>query len=170
MFTLKTVAPEEAQGKVKEVYGIFPPGVPVPAPMLLLSASPDLMGIQAGALKYFMGHPRLSFQVLAAIRYIASRAYDYPFCVSFNKNLLCRAGMSEDDFAALEADMADVPFEENETLLLAFVKKMVADPTSITKTDVDALRAAGWSDADILDAAAHAANLQAPAMLMKAFS
>jgi len=170
MFTLKTVEPEEAEGVVKDIYGIFPPGVPVPAPMRLLSASPGLMAIQAGALRYYMGHPRLSFQLLAAIRYIASRAYDYPFCVSFNKDLLCRAGMAEDDFASLEADMAEVPFEENETALLAFVKKMVSDPKSVTKADVDALRAAGWADADILDAAGHAASLQAPAMLMKAFA
>ena len=56
MFFLKHVEPEAATGKVAEAYGVLPAGFPVPEPLQLLSASPDLAFTQSQVMRYFMNH------------------------------------------------------------------------------------------------------------------
>ena len=46
MFLLDVVKPEDAAGKVAEAYSVFPEGIPVPEPLVMMSASPDLAEIQ----------------------------------------------------------------------------------------------------------------------------
>ena len=61
------------------------------------------------------------------------------------------------------------PLEQRERAMLTFVSKVVRTPERVVREDVAALRALGWQDADILDAAAHGAFMQGHATLMKAF-
>ena len=53
--------------------------------------------------------------------------------------------------AVLE-DYRTAPFSEKERALFAFLAKMIEDSTSMTQADVDAARAAGWSDEALYDA------------------
>jgi alkylhydroperoxidase family enzyme len=49
-------------------------------------------------------------------------------------------------------DVETAPLSEKDRALYAFIKKMVADSTSIGQEDVDGVRKAGWSDEAIYDA------------------
>jgi uncharacterized peroxidase-related enzyme len=53
--------------------------------------------------------------------------------------------------AVLE-DFRSAPISDAEKSLFAFVQKLNAEPASVRRADVDALRAAGWSDEAIFDA------------------
>lgn len=53
--------------------------------------------------------------------------------------------------AVLE-DYRTAPFSEKDRALFAFLAKMIEDSTSIGQDDVDAARAAGWSDEALYDA------------------
>jgi uncharacterized peroxidase-related enzyme len=53
--------------------------------------------------------------------------------------------------AVLE-DFRSAPISDAEKALFAFLQKLNAESSSIRRTDVDALRAAGWSDEAIYDA------------------
>ena len=56
MFILNHVKPEEATGKVAEAYATFPPEVPVPAPLILMSASPVLAQAQTHIIRHYINH------------------------------------------------------------------------------------------------------------------
>src|SRR5512147_751199 len=54
--------------------------------------------------------------------------------------------------AAVLEDYRTAPISEAERALFAFIAKVVEDSTSIGHADLDAARAAGWSDEALYDA------------------
>lgn len=171
MFLLDHVAPENAQGKVAEAYGIFPPGFPAPAPLVMMSASPELCALQSQVIRYFMTHPSIDHGFFAILRFVLAHEYDYPFCRDLNAGLLkSAAGMTDEELAAFARNPENAPLEEEQKALLLFVVKTLRDPKSATKQDIDALRAHGFTDRDIFDAAYHGTSFIAASTLWKAFS
>lgn len=153
MALIQTVSPENAEGDLKKAYDLFKErGVEVPAPLRLISASPEIFKLMIQRNHYYMNHPKLSFPLLAHIRYMVSCRLDYAFCRTFNRNLLMMQGMSEDDFEKMGTDPEESMLEENERLMLSFVLRAMDDPESITAEDIDSLHSAGWNDTDIFDA------------------
>jgi alkylhydroperoxidase family enzyme len=169
MFLLKTVKPEEAAGKVAEAYKVFPKEVGIPTPLQLMSASPGLLERQTGVIGYYMSHKKLTFPLLAAIRYLAALKTGHAFCTEFNGGMLLQMGMSASDLADLKSDPKTSNLEPEEAAMVAFVAKALDDPASVTKADIEALRGQGFEDADIFDALAHGANMYAGSVLFKAF-
>lgn len=174
MFILKHVAREEAarepESKIAKAYAVIPPHVPLPEPLEMMSASPELAMIQSRSLRYFITHEKLDFSFFALLRLIAADHFEYPYCLQLNTTILERAGgMSQEEIEILRRDPAKAPLEEPQLSLFLFVLKLIGDPSSITEDDVNALRNKGWDDKDIFDAAYHAAMMQGPSMLFKAF-
>jgi hypothetical protein len=170
MFMLEHVKPEKAEGKTAEAYSIFPPGFPVPEPLVLMSASPGLMQIQSQVIRHYMTHDKLDMGLLALIRYLVACEYDYPFCIDFNAGVLKMAGgFSEEDLQRLRANPEEAPLEDSQKALLAFVLKVVKKPEKVEKADIEGLREMGWSDRDIFDAAYHGTSMIGASKLYKAF-
>ena len=171
MFMLSHVKPDEATDKVAEAYSVMPPNVPVPEPLVLMSASPELAFQQSGIIRHYLNHERLDMGLLAMIRYLAANAYDYQFCINLNAGILKQAGeMSEEDLEALRNHPEQAPLEESQKALLLFVLKVVKTPDEVKKADIEALREMGWRDQDIFDAAYHGTSMVGASMLFKAFS
>lgn len=170
MFLLHTVRPEEAQGKVAEIYGAFPKEIGVPLALQLMSASPGYLERQFDVIRHFMSHPNLGFQLLAAIRYVVAAKVGHKACEDLNGGLLLRMGMTPEELAALLSDPAKSPLEEREAALFAFVLRAFEEPASVTAADVEALRGLGYADSDVFDALAHAAGMQAGSVMYKAFA
>ena len=168
-FKLDYVDPGQAQGLVKENYSVFPEGVEPPLPFVLMSASPGIQAQGAIRLKYYMSHPNLSPQLMASVRYLCAKVFDYPACIEFNGGLLGRMGATDADLKALVEDLDKAPLEENEITMLKLVDKFVRAPETVTAGDVQACRDAGWTDADVMDVCFQAATMQATGRLMKAF-
>jgi len=171
MFLLNHVAPENAQGKVAEAYSIFPPGFPVPAPLVMMSASTDICALQSEFIRYFMTHQSIDHGFFATLRYVLAHEYDYPFCRELNAGLLKRAaGMTDEELASFAKNPENAPLEDAQKALLLFVVKTLRDPKSTSKQDIDALHDHGFTDQDIFDAAYHGASFIAASTLWKAFS
>jgi alkylhydroperoxidase family enzyme len=171
MFILDHVKPEEASGEVADAYAVFPPQVPVPDPLIMMSASPGLAFAQSQIIRYYMNNERLDTGLLSMIRYVVAHEYGYQFCINFNTGLLQMAGgMTEEELRALKENPEEAPLEESQKALLLFVLKVVKTPEFVDKADVENLHALGWSDQDIFDAAYHGAAMAGPSLLFKAFS
>ncbi len=170
MALIRTVEPGSAEGHTKEIYDTMQKlaGV-VPAPLQLASASPWMLDMMWQSVQYYSRHPRLGFGVLSAIRYLVARHYDYAFCTGFNKKFLMLQGMSEADIEKMEQDPLQVPLDDKDRALAAFVIKAIKTPDAVEKRDVDRLREMGWSDGDVLDAVAHGTNMVGSSILMKTF-
>ncbi|MFZ5451885.1 MAG: hypothetical protein ACOZF2_08470 [Thermodesulfobacteriota bacterium] len=170
MFILNHVKPEDATGKVAEAYGVFPPGLPVPEPLLMMSASPDLAYLQSNIIRYFMGRDKLDLGLLATIRYLVACEFDYPYCIDFNAHLLKIAGgMTPAELDSLRTNPEMALLEDFQKELVLFVLKAVKTPEQVTQAEVEKLRELGWSDQNIFDAVYHGASMVAMSLMFKAF-
>lgn len=170
MFILAYQTPEQATGGTAAIYEYFiNKRSPVPAPLQLLSASPELLRLQFDQIGYFSHHQALSFPLLAAIRFLAAREACYDQCTDLNRIWLSKTGLSAQDLTDLAEGRNVEAFSEAENSLLAVVAKMLRKE-KITEAEVQRLRNQGWQDSDILDACAQGANLISASYLFSAFS
>ena len=171
MFILDHVKPEEATGKAAQAYSIFPKQVPVPEPLVLMSASPDLALAQSEIIRHYMNHETLDTGLLSMIRFVVANEVNYGFCINFNTQMLKLAGgMSDEEIAALKEDPRNAPLEPNQKELLLFVLKVVKTPEQVNSADINKLHELGWTDQDIFDAAYHGASMIGPRALFAAFN
>jgi len=151
---LKTVSPENAQGKVKQAYDFFNEmaGM-VPLPIQMVSTSPDLLSNLINTIHYYVNDSNLSFPLLAHIRLLVAKEEDYPYCLNLNQEVLKNlGGVSQDNIDAALRDESLASLEQNEVEILKFVLKVVRDPASTQKSDIAKLHEYGWTDKDIYEA------------------
>jgi hypothetical protein len=170
MFQIATVSPDQATGKVAELYAAFPKEWGIPEPAKLLSASPGYMERYFATMGYFRSHPNLSAPLLASIRYAVAAKADHVACVDWNGCVLNKMGASAADLEALRAGADKTILDERENAMLRFVLKAVDNPASVGPQDLDALRGLNYADSDIFDALAHAGNMVAGTLIYKTFS
>ena len=170
MALIATAAPENAAGIVKEGYEMFMKNVgAIPRPMELLSASPALFELQLKRIRYFGKHPKLSFALLAHIRYLAACTLDYPYCMDFNRHMLKKLGNDDDTIRAMEKDPGKSMLEENDSAMLTFVIRSMKKPDSITAADIARLKELGWEERDMVDALSQGVGMIDHAIMMQVF-
>ncbi len=159
MTLIKLVEQDEATGKVAEVYEsmINTMGF-IPNAFKVFSPSAHLLETQVNNLKYFIRHKTLGGKLLALIRLLVSEEEVCEYCVGMNSGILLQYGILPDQLAEIKKDPSKAPLEEKELALLLFVLKVVKASNSTEQKDIDALKALGWTDGDILDATYHAAS------------
>jgi len=162
--------PEEDKAKVtailegvQEHLGFVPDG------LRLYSISPPLLESFVGAIGYFRGHPKLSQQLLALIRYLVSSDAQCSFCIDFNAGLLLNMGITQEQLAAAREDIAQAPLDENEKALLRIALAAIDNPQGVSKEDIDAALAQGFTERDVFDVVTLAANNRALTHVLRTF-
>ncbi len=154
MSLLKTISPENAEGKVKEAYDFFNTmaGM-IPLPIQMVSTSPDLLSNLIDLVKYYVNESNLSTSLLTHIRLLVSKDEDYTYCINLNQEVLKGlCGYSQDNVDAFMKDINQALLEKREIDLLKFVIKAVSDPATTQESDIEELQEAGWTDKDIYEA------------------
>lgn len=171
MTIVQTVSPEQANDKVAQIYAQIEQRFGrIPNGFQLYSASPDLLEQLFQQNAYYMQHPTLSFALLAMIRMLISEQNDCAYCIGFNQAMLIElGGFSAEQMAATLNDPVAAPLNEKDKAMLLFVLKGTKDAKSIDQADIDALRALGWNDRDIVDALYHGARNTAVDIMFDAF-
>ncbi|BAN34374.1 hypothetical protein SCD_n00526 [Sulfuricella denitrificans skB26] len=171
MSIISTVAPEHTEGKVAELYGQIQQMMGrVPNAFQMYSSSPALLEQQIQHISYFMQHPTLSFPLLAMVRMLVSQNNDCQYCIGLNEGMLIqRVGLTVEQVAAIRRDPANAPLPDKDKAMLLLVLKATKTPKSVDKSDLDQLRALGWSDGDIMDAVYHGARNVAVDIVFNAF-
>ena len=167
---IQTPDPESATGEVQKGYDTSKKrGIKMPDPLRLISASPGYFSIMMKRNNYYSNHPRLSFSLLAHIRYYAAARLGYGFCTRFNRRLIKKMGVSDLDFQKMEKQPEASLLEPDETAMLLFVICAMNDPESVSHKDIEPLRQAGWQDSDILDALAQGVGMFDHHIFMRVF-
>lgn len=171
MTLVQTVSPEQATGKVAQIYGQLEQRFGrVHKGFQLYSASPELMEQIFQQNAYYMQHPTLGFPLLALIRMLVSQQNECAYCIGFNEAMLIGRGiLTVEQVAEAKRDPASVPLDEKDKAMLLFVLKGTKAPKSVDKADLDALRALGWTDRDIVDGLFHGARNAAVDIMFDAF-
>ncbi|MDY7036450.1 MAG: hypothetical protein SV375_09875 [Thermodesulfobacteriota bacterium] len=170
MALINTVSLENAEGTVKEAYDMFMKNLGViPRPLEMMSASPAIFGQQLQRIQYYTDHPTLSFALLSHIRYLVAHSLNYGFCMDFNKLMLKKQGLEDDDIRKMEADPTKSLLEEKDAAMLAFVVRAVKAPGSVEADEINRLKEMGWTDVDLVDALAHGVNMIDHSIMMEVF-
>ncbi len=170
MALIDTVKVDDAQGIIKDGYKMFMENVGiVPKPMEMMSVSPVLFEMGLKRIEYYSNHPKLSFPLLAHIRYLAAHSLDYGFCMDFNKEVLKKLGVEENQFKEMETDPSKSMLEKHDSAMLAFVVKSIKNPKSVKGDDIKALKDLGWEDLDMVDALSQGVSMIDHSIMMQVF-
>jgi alkylhydroperoxidase family enzyme len=171
MSLLAKVTPQEATGTVAEEYARIEAALGrVPEAFQLYSLSPELLSQQWQFLGYYFRHPTLSGPLLAFMRLSISDVVRCDYCIDVNAGLLLNLfGWSPEQLAAARHDRGAAPLSERERVLLEFCVDAARSMGRVDPARLAVVRAAGWSDRDILDAVLHASRSVAADILFNTF-
>jgi len=157
---------QEAQAilsAVEEQMGFVPDGI------RLYAISPPLLKTFVGTVGYFRAHPTLSQELLAMIRYLVSSEAQCSFCIDLNAGFLLNMGKTREQLDAAMSNTADAPLSDSEKVVLQLALASIDHPQDVTQADIQRARDAGFSDREIFDVVAIAANNKAFTHVLKTF-
>jgi uncharacterized peroxidase-related enzyme len=159
MVWIRTVAPAEASGRLKEAYDWQARRLGKPTEFTQLG-SLDAEVVHARLVLYRATEnvaSRLTSRQRELISYLTSILNTTPHCASLARTQLRNA--REDDLVAI-LDNGDYDrLDPADAALARYVHKVTLAPGAVTEEDITDLRAAGFSDIEILDANNRTAHL-----------
>ncbi|MDT8286651.1 MAG: peroxidase-related enzyme [Elusimicrobiales bacterium] len=158
MAWIEVIEPERAEGPLKEVYDetLRSRGA-LAAVHKIHSLNPESLTVHMALyMTLLYGKSPLARRERELIAVAVSRANGCPYCVGHHSDALARY---EKDPAKVQAarDGRWNEFPANEAALCRFADKLTREPRASSEADVEALRAAGYSDRAVLDTAQIAA-------------
>jgi hypothetical protein len=127
-----------------------------------------MLALQFEQIRYFMGHERLNFPMLAAIRFLAASQACFDHCLILNRTWLTKSGLNAQDMNNLSRGEPVEIFSDAENALLHVVRKVLAKE-DVHEKEMETLRGMGWKDSDILDACTQGTAIIGMSYLIKAF-
>lgn len=155
---LKTIDESEATGKTAEIYAGQKRQLGfVMAAMRCLTARQDFLPIYNSFIDGLRGAFTLAQRDWRLITLIAARHVPSTYCsFVFGKQLIADLG-SKEMVLAVQRDFRTAGLPPRDVAMLAYAEKVVRDAPQVTQADIDSLRGAGFSDANISDIALCAA-------------
>lgn len=150
-------------GMVQEHMGFIPDG------LRLYSISPPLLQSFIGNVGYFMQHTRLSQPLLAMIRYLVSSGEGCQFCIDFNAAILLNLGITQEQLEAAQSSPEQAPLSSDEKHLLSIALSAINHPETVSRQDIDLAIEQGYSERDVFDVVAIAANNKAFTHVLRTF-
>ncbi len=149
---ISTVSPDEATGRLAEAYEWQAKRLGEPTEFTLLgSLEPELVYAR---LLLYKASERASSKLTERQRtlagHVASVVNDTPHCTSRSVIKLRELGYSAEDIAAIESGRFET-LPPDEAAVAVYAEKLTRSPGAIVEADIDALRAAGLEDHEILD-------------------
>ncbi len=159
MSWIDTVSYEDAGGRLRELYDrIKDPGGRIDNIMRAHSLRPHSMAGHRALYKSVLHHRGNTLErwLLEALGVYVSLLNGCAYCVAHHLVGLGRLLRDADRVgaisAALEADAPEQAFEGRELALMRYAERLTNEPAALAASDLDALRAAGLDDGQILEA------------------
>lgn len=155
---LKTIDETEATGKVAEIYAAQRAqlGFVMSAAQCLTSRA-DLLPSYTDFVNTMRGGFTLSPRDWRIITLIAAREVKTTYCsMVYGKQLIADLG-SKEMVLAVQRDFRHSGLPPRDVAMLTYAEKVARDASQVTPADIDALRKAGFTDANISDIALCAA-------------
>lgn len=105
--------------------------------------------------KYLLDETLLSYDTKEAIALLVSKENGCKMCVDVHKNIAKMLGLSEEKIEQILQGVDAIDVDAKEKALLNFcIKAAQKDNYKILKEEIEALKAMGWNDKEILEAVA----------------
>jgi uncharacterized peroxidase-related enzyme len=156
---IDTVPYEDAEGRLRKLYDrVKGPDDNIDNIMMMHSLRPHTMEGHMALYKYVLHHSGNSVPkwFLETIGVWVSLLNSCAYCVDHHSKGLERLLGDAAKFAANRAalDSGEIesgPFEEKEIRALRYAEALTRDPASVTESQIEGLRAAGYGDGEILE-------------------
>jgi uncharacterized peroxidase-related enzyme len=155
---LKTIEEDDASGRVAEIYAAQKAqlGFVMSAAQCLTSRE-DLLPAYTDFVNTIRGGFTLSPRDWRIITLIAAREVRSTYCsMVYGKQLIDDLG-SKEMVLAVQRDFRNAGLPPRDVAMLIYAETVARDATRVTQADIDALREAGFTDANISDIALCAA-------------
>lgn len=152
MIWIRVVDETEAQGRLKECYDeIKKARGKVANIMKVHSLQPDAMMAHLNLYKTIMFGPSgLSRRQRELLATVVSALNECAYCVRHHDEAL-RAYITDEIFISqVQRDYTRAPLDPKDRAMLNYAQKLTRSPARVTQQDVEQLRHAGFSDAEIL--------------------
>ena len=157
MCYIRTIAPEEATGAVQALYEQQQGGLDyLPNYARVFCHRPQVM--QAWADLQRAIREELDTRTYGLITLAAALAIRSSYCALAHGRKLLERYFTEEELIAIVRDDDNSALSGAERVMMRFARKVALDSSSVTATDIDALRDAGFSDVQVFDIAAAAAG------------
>ena len=147
---IETISEAKAEGKVRAVYESDQSSLGyVPNHAKVFSLRPDVLE----AWRSFQGSIRKNLRLrrYELVTLAAAKALNCRYCLLAHGSILNKNGVSVDQLRAILTDFHDAGLEPGEVAIMDFAEKIARSADEMTQADVDALRALGLEDVEILD-------------------
>lgn len=101
----------------------------------------------------------LDYPFQTRLFWIVSRGNNCTYCMGHQETKLASAGLTDDEIASLDGDWSDATPAQRAAY--AFTRKLTFEPNNLTDDDIEALRAANYTDTQILEIIAAVAGFNA---------
>jgi uncharacterized peroxidase-related enzyme len=147
---IETISEAEAEGKVRAVYESDQSSLGyVPNHAKVFSLRPDVLE----AWRSFQGSIRKNLRLrrYELVTLAAARALNCRYCLLAHGSILIKNGVGVDQLRAILTDYHDAGLAPAEVAIMDFAERIARSADEMTQADVDALRALGLEDVEILD-------------------
>jgi uncharacterized peroxidase-related enzyme len=104
---------------------------------------------------FLLDETYLSYEIKEAIALLISKENSCKMCVDVHKNIAKMLGLSEERIGQILEGIDSIGTDEQEKALLRFcVRASQKDSYKMQREDIEALKALGWHDKEILEAVA----------------
>lgn len=135
----------------------------------MLANHPPLLEAQLAYHERLMLEGNVERELKELVGVVVSQANDCDYCASSHREKLHTLGLSAEALDAVGRSAYD-ELTERERAAVSFAERAATDPHRLDAADVDALRAAGFDDQDVLEVLGVVAMFQAANTLANALS
>lgn len=148
---ITTIAPEDADGALREIYDAAEARSGyIPNYAKLFSHRPDVYAAWQNLSAAVRKHMRLRRYELVTLA--AARQLGCTYCMLAHGDIVVNSGeIDEAQLAAIAEDYRNAKLGDDEVAVMDYVTKVIANASSVTQADVDRMKDFGITDAEILD-------------------
>lgn len=156
MAFIRTIPPDQATGRLKEVYDAIDArhGL-IPQMRQIISLRPDAMDVLTSLWETcHMGGTSLGTDREEMIAIVVAGTLKCSYCtIAHGGSMVKKGSITEDQAIALACNYSAAGLSAADTAMLDYAVKIALDPESVTADDVERVRAEGFDDVAILDIA-----------------
>ncbi|NJM93016.1 MAG: alkylhydroperoxidase [Rhodospirillaceae bacterium] len=151
---LQTVTEEDATGAIAEVYAKEKAGVGfVPEAARCFSTRPDMPPLFDVFFDGIKANFSLSGREWCLITFVAAKHLRSTYCSQVYSSRMLALGESKETLLAIQSGGRTAALSDKDLAMLAYAEKVTTAADRITQSDVDRLRAFGFTDRNIFDIA-----------------
>ncbi len=151
---LKTIGEDEATGRVAEIYAANKANLGfVMSATACWTTRPDLLPLWEDFFAQVKANFSLTARDWRLITFVAAQQVPSTYCAMvYGKQLLDDLG-SKEKVLSVQRDFRNAGLRDRDVAMLGYAEAVAKDASWITEEDIEALRAAGFSDVQISDIA-----------------